>query len=122
MSPSLISTGHVREHAIHQVCGALSHPTAPATRTEAAPLTRKRDEPIEAAVAAAESREPAGEPSTLQKVTKRLLDEPGQAFAVAQTRGPHAEGLEMILDDLIDRTPGGIPRFEARGGPAHQEP
>jgi hypothetical protein len=101
---------------------ALAHPTAPATWTEAAPLTRKRDEPIEATVAATKSREPAGEPSTLQKVPKLLLDKSRQPFSVAQTRGLHAEGLEVILDDLIDRTPSRVPRFVARGGPAHEGP
>jgi len=41
-------------------------------------------------------REPAGEPSTLQKVPELLFDEPRKALAVAQTRGLHAEGLEVI--------------------------
>jgi hypothetical protein len=76
----------------------------------------------EAAVAAAKPREPTGEPATPQKVPERLLDKAGQAFPVAQTRGLHAEGLEMIAHDLVEHTPGGIPRFVARGGPDHQVP
>jgi hypothetical protein len=34
----------------------------------------------------------------------------------------YAEGLEMILHDLVELTPGGRPRFVARGGPDHRVP
>jgi hypothetical protein len=88
--------GHVGEHAIHQVRGALAHPTATATRTEPASLARERDQPIEAAGRAAEPRKPAGKPAAPEKIPKLLLDEPRQPFSVAQTRGPRAKGLEGI--------------------------
>ena len=72
--------GHVGEHVIDQVGGALGHPAAAATRTQRAAFAGKRDQPVEAAVAAAKPREPAGEPATPQKVPKLLLDEAGQPF------------------------------------------
>ena len=64
-------------------------------------------------------REPARQPATLQKVPKLLLDEAGQPFPIAETRGPHTEGLEVILHDLVEHTPGGRPRFVASGRQGH---
>ncbi|OFW29495.1 MAG: hypothetical protein A3H97_01030 [Acidobacteria bacterium RIFCSPLOWO2_02_FULL_65_29] len=52
---------------------------------KAASLTREGDEPVEAAVAAAKPREPAGEPSALKKVPELLLDESRQTVPVAET-------------------------------------
>ena len=102
--------------------GALGHPAPAATGTEAAPLAREGHQAIDAARRTLKPREPGGEPAAPEKVLKLLLDKPRQPFSVAQTRGLHAEGLEMILDNLIDHTPSGIPRFAARGGPAHEGP
>jgi hypothetical protein len=93
------------------VRGALGHPTAPATRTEAAPLTRKRDEPIEAAVAAAKSRESGGQAATAEKAPELLFDEPREAFAVSKRGGLHAKRFEMFEHDLVERTLLGTPRF-----------
>lgn len=73
-------------------------------------------------MAAAKPREPAGEPATAQERAKLLLDEPGEAVSVAQTDGLHAEGLEMIAHDLVDRALRGRARFVVRGGPHHQVP
>jgi hypothetical protein len=89
---------------IDKVSGPLGHPAAAATRTEAAALARERDEPVEAAVAAAKPREPAGKPSTLKKVPELLLDEAGQAFPAAQAGGLRAKSLEMIAHDLVEHT------------------
>jgi len=102
--------GHVGEHVIDQMGGALGHPAAAATRTKRAAFTGKRDQPVEAAVAATKPREPAREPAALKKVSELLLDEAGQAFAVAQVRGLRAKRLEVIVHDLIERTLRGIPR------------
>jgi hypothetical protein len=97
---------------IGQVGGSLGHPAAAATRTERS-LAGKRDQPVEAAVATAKPREPAGEPATLQKVPELLLDEAGQAFPVAQAGGLRAKGLEVIAHDLVERTLRGTSRFVA---------
>jgi hypothetical protein len=117
-----LPNGHVGEHVIEQVGGALGHPAPAATRTEGAPFTRKRDQPIEAAVATAKSREPAGKPATLQKVPELLLDEAGQAFPIAQADRLRAKGLEVIVHDLIKRTLRGTPRFVPRRGRGHSRP
>jgi hypothetical protein len=106
---------------VEQVGGALGHAAAAATRTERASLTRKRDEPVEATVAAAKSREPAGKPATLQKVPELLLDELGQTFAVSQMRGLQAELLEVIAHDLMKRGLRRTPRFVSRRGRGHSD-
>jgi hypothetical protein len=103
------------------VGGAFSHPAATATRTEAS-FTRESDQPVEAAVATAKPREPAGEPATLQKVPELLLDEPRQPFPVAQAGRLRAKGLEVIVHDLVERTLRGRPRFVARRGRGHSRP
>ena len=68
---------------IEQVGGSLGHPAAAATWTQRAALAGKRDQAVEAAVAASKPREPAGEPATLKKVPELLVDEAGQPFPVA---------------------------------------
>ena len=106
---------------IEQVGGSLGHPAAAATWTKRA-FTGKRDQPVEAAVAAAKPREPAGEPATPKKITKFLLDEAGQPFPVAQAGGLRAKGLEVIADDLIERRLPRAARFVARRGRGHSRP
>ena len=85
-------------------------------------FARKRYQPVEAAVAAAKPCEPTGWPATPQEVPERLLDEPRQAFSVAQTRGLHAEGFEMIAHDLVERALRGTPRFVGRRKRGHSRP
>ena len=75
---------------------------------------------VEAAVAAAKPREPAGEPAALKKVPELLRDKSRQAVPVAETRGLHAKGLEMIAHDLVEHTSGGTLLFVARRGSDHQ--
>ena len=60
-----------------------------------------------------------------------LLDERDRAQAPPTPRTgqdvepegpPHQvrpEGLEVLVDDLVEHTPGGTPRFVARGGQGH---
>jgi hypothetical protein len=79
--------GHVGEHMIEEVGGALGHPAAAAAWTQRLRFTGKRNQPIEAAVATAKPRKPASEPAKLKKITKFLLDEAGQAFPVSETGG-----------------------------------
>jgi len=107
---------------IDQVSGSLGHPAAAATWTKRAALAGKRDQAVEAAVAAAKPREPAGEPATLKKIPELLLDEAGQTFPLAQTGSLRAKGLQVIVHDLVERTLRGIPRFEARRGCGHSRP
>ena len=70
---------------IDQVRGAFGYPAAAATRTEAAPLARKRDEAVQAARCAPEPREPAGQPAALQKVSELLFDKPRRLERVLRT-------------------------------------
>ena len=114
--------GYVGKHAIEQVSGSFGHPTATAARTERAAFARKRDEPVEAAVAAVKSREPAGQPPALQKVSELLLDEAGQPFTVAQAGGLRAKGLEVLAHDLVERMLRGTPWLIARRGRGHSRP
>jgi hypothetical protein len=72
-------------------------------------VARKRYQSVEAAIITAKSREPAGERATPQKVPELLFDEPRQALSLAQTRGLHAEGLEVIahvMCQIADRRDG----------------
>jgi hypothetical protein len=71
---------HVGEHVMEQVGGSLSHSAAATTWTQGPALARKRDQPIVATIATAKPRESAGQPATLQKLSKLLLHEAGQAF------------------------------------------
>jgi hypothetical protein len=107
---------------IEQVGGSLSHSAAATTWTQGSALAGKRDQPIEATVAAAKPREPTGKPPTLQKVPELLLHEAGQAFPVAQATGSHPKGLEVIVHDLVERTLLGMPRFVGRRGHGHAQP
>jgi hypothetical protein len=54
----------------------------------------KRD--TRAARPALKPREPTGERTASEEVAELCLDEPGQAFALAQARGLRAERLEVI--------------------------
>jgi hypothetical protein len=52
---------HMRQDAVHEPRGALGHAPAAAARTEAAPLARERDQPLDIRerLAALEARRPA---------------------------------------------------------------
>jgi hypothetical protein len=93
--------GRVGEYVIEKMGRALGHPEPAAPWTQRPRLTGNRNRPIEAAVATAKPREPAGEPAIAKKLTKFLLDEAGQAFSVAETGGLSTKGLEVIVDELI---------------------
>ena len=114
-----LAHGHVWKDAIHQVRGPLGHPAAAATRTKTQPFAGEGHQPIQAACRTAEAREPAGQPAAPEKGAKLLLDEPRQPLAVAQARGPHAEGLELIPHHLVQHTRCWTPRFVADGRQRH---
>jgi hypothetical protein len=99
---------------IEQVRGPLGHPAASAARAQRAAFTRERDQPVEAAIGAAQPRKPAGEPATRQEVPERLLDEARRAFPVAHRGGLRTEGFEVIVHDLVERTLGWRPRLVGR--------
>jgi len=74
---------------------------------------------LEHLVARGAAVEAAGQPAAAEKVAELLLNETGQAVPIAETRGLRANGLEMILHDLVEHTPGGTPRFVACGRQGH---
>ena len=86
------------------------------------PLIRIRDRQVEAAVATAEPREPAGEPATLKKVSKLLLHEAGQAFPVAQARHLNEKGLEVIVHNLVRRACARDTAARSSSRPSHARP
>jgi hypothetical protein len=88
---------------VDQMRGALRHSAAAATGAQGAAFARKRDQPVQAAVATAESGESAGEPATPQEVPEGKLDEARQAFPVTQAGRLRAKGLEVVAYDLVQR-------------------
>jgi hypothetical protein len=104
---------------VHQVRRAFCHPAAAATGAETTAFTGERHEPIKAAPATAEPRKPTGQPPAPQEVPKLLVDEAGQPLAISQRRRLHAERLEMVPDDLVERPVRGLPRCVRRRGLAH---
>jgi hypothetical protein len=110
---------HVRQDVVNKVRGVFRHAAAAAARTKAAPLARKRDQPVQAAARAAETREPAPKPAALQERAKLVLHERGQAFAVAESRRLRQERLEVIANGLIKRIGAGTPWLIVERGPAH---
>ena len=111
--------GHVGKHVVHEMCGALGHSGASATRTEAAALARKGDQPIQAAGRTAKPCKPASQRPAAQEVPKLVLNEPGQALAIPQARGLCAKGLEARLHDRVEDVLGRTPGFIARGREGH---
>jgi hypothetical protein len=114
-----LSDGDIWDDMVHQMRGTFGHAATTAARTQRTALARERDEPVEAAVAAAKPREPPSQESAPEEVPKRALDEWRQAVAVAQPRRLGQEGLEVILHDLVKDAAGGATRFVARGRPGH---
>jgi hypothetical protein len=107
--------GHVWEDVVHQMCGALGHSAASAAWARAASLTRKGDQPIQAAGRTTKSCEPASQRAAAQTLTKRVLNARGQALAVPKDRGLRSKAFEVRLHDLVETVLGGIAGFVARG-------
>ena len=72
---------------------AFSHPSPSTARTEAAPLAGEGQEALEGAVGAAQPREAVGQDPAREELAELLLDEAGQAVAVAPVGGLLQEGL-----------------------------
>jgi hypothetical protein len=67
--------------------------------TDRAAFAGKRDRPVESAIVAVKSREPARQPAALQKTSELLLDKARQSLSVAQTRRLRAKRLEVTIKD-----------------------
>ncbi len=80
-------------------------PRSPPAAPSAAALPRSRS---------TDQAQPAPE-----EVAELRLDEPGQALALAQTRGLGAERLEVFMHNPVERSCGRTPRFVGRGRQRH---
>ena len=96
-----LANGYVWKHVIDQVRGPIRHASPPTTRAEPAALAGERDQPIEMAIRASESREPSRQAPARQEVAKLLLDEARQTLAVPQVRRLCPERLEVVAHQLV---------------------
>jgi hypothetical protein len=86
---------------LDQVRRALGHAAAFATRAKAAPLAGERHQPIQAALGAPESREPAGQQVAREELAELLLDQSRQPGAIPQAIRLRPERLEVLQDHPI---------------------
>ena len=93
---------HVWQHCVDEGRGALRHPPTPAARADAAPLTRDRHATLERTLGTPQPREGLGQDPAAQDVAELLLDEPGQAAAVAAVRDFSEEGLQVLPNDGVE--------------------
>ena len=93
--------GHPREHMVDEMRGSLGHAPPPTARAETPPVTRKGHQAVEPAPRASEPSETSAEGATLQKATKLLLHEAGQALSVAEIGRLRPKRLEVVTHDLI---------------------
>ena len=92
------------ENFIDQVCCRLHHAPCVARGTDAAPLTRERDEEIVTTVGAACPGKSMGQDAALQILAKILLDVCGNREAILICVPALGQpGFEMTLHDLINR-------------------
>jgi hypothetical protein len=90
------------QHLVNQIGGALGHPSPPTAWTEAAALAREGHEALEGAVGAPKPREAMGQDPAREELAKLLLDEAGQAVAVAAVSDFPEEGLQVLADDGVE--------------------
>lgn len=102
--------GHVGEDVVHEVGGALSHPSAAATGTEATPLARERHQPLASTRVAPEPGEAAGQEAAAQERCELGVNEPRQPLAVAQPRGLDEKGLDVLPHDGVEDGRGRVAR------------
>lgn len=105
--------GHVREHTIHQMRGALGHAPPTATRAEAAALAGERDQLFVATSGAPKPREAGRQTSTRQELTELAFNETGQPVTA---EGAHlsAQCLEMLHDNPMQHLLFRRPRLVGR--------
>ena len=97
---------HPRQHLVDEIGGPLRHAPPPTARTEATPLAGEGQEALERAVGAPQPREAVGEHAAREELAELLLDEPGQAAAVAAVRDFSEEGLQVLPNDGVEH---GVP-------------
>ena len=81
--------------------GALGHAPASAARAEAAPLARERDQPLEGAVATAESRKAVLQNAACEEISELLLHELRQPMAVGVLRRRLEERFQVLVDHAV---------------------
>ena len=95
----------------------------PATaRTKRAPMTRKRDQPIEPTPRTPEPRDASPERATSQKVTKLLFHEAGEALPVAEFSRLRQKRLKVFEHHLVQDALRGLPRLVGRCRGVHAWP
>ncbi len=83
----------LRQHLVDEIGGTLRHAPPSTARAEAASLAGEGQEALERAVGAPQPREAVGEHAAREELAELLLDEPGQAPAIAAVRDFSEEGL-----------------------------
>src|SRR2546426_12413980 len=74
---------HARQHVVNEAGRALPHAPAPATRAEATPFARERDEAFQRALAAPQPGKAPLQYATPEKIPEPLFDERPQARPLA---------------------------------------
>ena len=113
-----LSYGNVGEDVVDEMRGAFGHAPPATTRTEPAPFTGERHEPLGRAVPATEPREAPGQEATPQERPELVFHEPGEAMAVARPRGVVEEVLDVIPYHCVDGGGTRIARRVLEGGHA----
>jgi len=95
-----LAHGGVRNHAIDEVSGELTHAAAPTRRAEAAPLATEGHDHFVLAPLAPHMKTPVSEEATAQVGAELAGDERWEPAALL--RGPSQERVEMGVDDPIE--------------------
>jgi len=107
--------GEIGQHVVGEVSGKLGHAPGVAGGADPSALAGEGDQSLVAAILTASPSEPVGEDAAAQVAPEVLLDPPGHA--TAQRVGFDCvgeEGLQVVLDDRIERR-GGRPSWSIRG-------
>jgi hypothetical protein len=102
---------HPRDDVVDQVRRCFCHAPRPARRAEPAPLARERQRASHGYTArAAQPHKSVGEDAALEKSVALAFDELGQRRAGLRL-DLGQEGVEVLLDELIQRRVFGAPTF-----------
>ena len=82
-------------------------------------LARERHQSIQSASVAMKPRESRRQAAASEKIPEFLLDEPRQAFSVAQGRRLGAERLEVLEDETVEHALRGTARLVRGRPPGH---
>jgi hypothetical protein len=94
----------MRQHVIREVRGEFRHAARVAGGADSSALARERDQALVTTVLAASPGEPVGEDAAPQVGSEVLLDPPRNTVAQGiGFRRAGEEGLEMMLDDRVER-------------------